>query len=230
MLVKTNEPEGTWYPVSISKLEELLIKVISTGYGYPNPYALRKNIAYNLQYIEFLHRCLSDIKISNVIVTQTYKTIILTGTGIVESLLHYLLVKEKLHSRTEWNLKVILPGQQKSVEGIQTKVDSHIYNKLSAPKRVSMNFDSIIQKSKKGKVLGSNSDIYKRINSLRKLRNKVHLQAINHPIDTDWNSFNKSNVKTMDEVLYAVFTGVIFKPNNDQKEYFKYLNNYAESN
>ncbi len=226
-LVKTNESKSAWYPVSINKLDGLLIKVISSGHGYPHSYALRRNIAYNLQHIEFLHKCLSDIKMSTVLITQTWKTILLVGCGVMESLLHYLLVKRGLHSTTEWELKIIMPGNQKSVDGIQTKVNSHVYTKLSTPVAKQMNFDAIIQKAKSNRLLGSSSTIYSMLDNLRKLRNKVHLQAIDNPTDTDWNSFNKNEVSDMDAILYSVFTGNIFHPSANEKMYFQYLYDYC---
>lgn len=228
-LVKTNESGGAWYPVPINQLDSLLTKVISSGHGYQHPYALRRNIAYNLQHIEFLHKCLSDIKLSSVLKTQTWKSILLVGCGVMESLLHYLLVKKSAHSTTEWELKIVMPGNQKKMDGVQTKVDSCIYTKLPSPKAKQMNFDTIIQKAKSNKILGSNPGIYSKLDKLRKLRNKVHLQAIDNPTDTDWNSFNKSEVNDMDEILYSVFTSSIFRPSAHEKSYFQYLYDYYKT-
>lgn len=228
-LVKTDESAAKWCPVPISNLEALLIKVIASGAGYTHSYALRKNIAYNLQHIEFLHKCLSDIKLTGVLYTQTCKTIILVGCGILESLLYFLLVKRGLHKTIEWKKKIILPGNQKLMDGVQTKSDSHIYTKLSTPVLVSMKFDAIIQKAKSKKLLGSTTAIYIKLDELRKLRNKVHLQAIDHPTDTDWNSFNASDVKKIDELLHLAFTSGIFRPSSTERNYFKYLDDYVKT-
>jgi len=225
-LVKTNEPAGAWYPVPIAQYDSLLIKVIFAGHGYQHTYALRRNIAYNLQHIEFLHKCLSDIKLSGVLITQTWKSIILVGCGVMESLIHYLLVKKGVNSKTEWELKVIMPGNQKKVDEIQTKIDSHVYTKLSTTKAIPMNFDSIIKKAKSNKILGSSPGIYTKLDTLRRLRNKVHLQAIDNPKDTDWNSFNRSEINDMDEILYAVFTSNIFRPSAHERTFFQYLYDY----
>lgn len=226
-LVKTNETDRAWYPVTIEKLDSLLIKVICIGHGYPHPYALRRNIAYNLQHIEFLHKCLSDIKLSSVLTTQTWKTILLVGNGVLESLLHYLLVKKGLHSTTEWELKVIMPGNQKKVDGRQTKIESHIFTKLQSPRAHRMNFDTIIKKAKSNQLLGSDLAVYKKLDKLRRLRNKVHLQAIDTPTDTDWNSFNRAEVSDMDAMIFSVFTSNIFRPSASEKKYFQYLSDYS---
>lgn len=186
-----------------------------------------KTSPYNLQHLEFLHKCLSDIKLSSVLTTQTWKTILLVGCGVMESLLHYLLVKRGLHATTEWGLKVVMPGNQKNVDGIQTKVDSHVYTKLSTPQAKQMNFDTIIKKVKSNRLLGSGSDIYSMLDNLRRLRNKVHLQSIDTPTDTDWNSFNMNEVNDMDAILYSVFTSNIFRPSADERQYFQYLHDYC---
>jgi hypothetical protein len=172
----TNDPP--WYPVSIARLEGLLEKAIQTGHGYHTAKALRKNIAYNLQYLEFLDRSLQDLKLSGVLETQPWKVFIIVSCGIIESLLHYLLVRRGLHTTTEWELKVVLPGNTKNVDGEPIKADVHISKKLSKPRLKQMTFDSMIQKAKAKCLLGSKMDLYKDLDQLRDLRNKVHLQAI----------------------------------------------------
>ena len=72
-LVKKDESGAAWYPVSISRLEALLENVVYSGRGYDHSYALRKNLAYNLQYLEFQDRVLQDIKLSSVLWTQNQK-------------------------------------------------------------------------------------------------------------------------------------------------------------
>lgn len=227
VLVRKDEQQDAWYPVPIEKLDDFLNKVIVNGTPYAHPYALRRNIAYNLQHIEFLHKCLSDLKMSNVLQTQTWKTILLVGCGIMESLLHFLLVKKELHATTEWELSVVLSGNPKNVDRILTKADVHIFTKLEPPVPVQMKFDSILQKAKAKKLLGSASTIYSQLGKLRKLRNKVHLQATDNPTDTDWNSFSKSEVTDIDAILFSVFTSNIFRPSTQEKRYFQYLHDYC---
>ena len=172
---------------------------------------------------------MSDIKLSSVLKTQTLKSIVLVGCSVMESLLYYLLVKKSAHSTTEWELKIVMHSNQKKMNEVQTKVDSCIYTKLPYPKTAQMNFDTIIQKAKSNKILGSSSGIYSKLDKLRKLRNKVHLQVIDNPTDTDWNSFSKSEVNDIDEILYSVFTSSIFRPSAHEKTYFQYLYDYYKT-
>lgn len=230
-LTKKSENGATWYPISIDKLDSLLIKVIhqSKGTGFIHVYALRKNISYNLQYLEFIDRYLSDLKLSTVIITQTYKMFILVGCSIVESLLDYLLIKSGHHAKTIWKLDLIAHGNEKPFNDKRIKVDSHIYTRLSTPKWEEMTFDAMIKKAEKKKILGSsNPNIYPRLKHLRKLRNKVHLQSIDEPTDTDWNSFPPSELHAMAEVIHLIFTGSLFRPSKEERAYFSYLEKYLE--
>lgn len=222
-LKKNDEEGGGWYPESIARLEGILENAIYSGRGYPHSYALRKNLAYNLQYIEFQDRVLQDIKLSSVLHTQTIKTIILVGCGIIESILHFMLIVNDIHSTTEWKEKAKFKGNQKKVGGVHIKVDTIMYEKLASSELKHMTFDSMIKCARSNAIFGNGAAIYQKLESLRPLRNKVHLQVINGPGDTDWNSFNSTHLSDICKVLYAVMTSTIFSPNSDQRGCFAYL-------
>ena len=223
--IKT-EQGSRWYPAPINKLERFLEKAIFQGTGFVHVYALRKNLAYNLQYIEYVDKCLSEIRLSGVLTTQTYKMFIIVGCGIIESLLTCLLIKSGHYSKTNWQLEAVMPGQEKPLDGEKKRINSHIYKKLSNPVKQEMTFDSMLKKAEKKKVLGSDHDVYLKLNYLRKLRNKVHLQAIDEPVDTDWNSFHHRHLCAMAQVVYSVMTSNIFRPSTEEKALFSYLEKY----
>jgi hypothetical protein len=226
MIGITTEEGFRWYPASIHKLESFLGKAIFQRTGFVHVYALRKNLAYNLQYIEYLDKSLSEIRLSSVLTTQTYKMFIIVGCGIIESLLTYLLIKSGQYSTTTWQLETIMPGQEKLINGEKKRIDCHILKKLSNPVKEEMTFDSMLKKAEKKKALGSNHGVYSKLNYLRKLRNKVHLQAIDEPADTDWNAFQHRHLCAMAQVVYSVFTSNIFHPSAEEKALFSYLEKY----
>lgn len=225
-LALTGSQDATWYPVPVVRLVEFLEKVVVRGYGYGAVYALRRNIAYNLQYLEYLDRTLQDIKLSSVLTTQTWKTAIIVGCGIVESLLHYLLIKSDNHAKTEWELKVVMPGNTKKVDAEALKAEVHIWRKLSTPRITPMDFSSMIAKAQRHEVLGADTALYQELSRLRKLRNRVHLQVIDEPTDTDWNAFRLGDLEKVYEVLHAVLTGSMFNPSAAEREYFEYLRRF----
>jgi hypothetical protein len=223
LLIKKNEDHSVWCPISVKKLEDYVGRVVYSSDSYKQSYALKKNIAYNLQYIQFQDRVLQDIKMTSVLTNQTIKTIVLVGMGLIESILHYLLINDGLHSETEWKEKCKFKGNQKKMDGERVRVDTILLTKLPEPILKHMTFDAMIKSAKSNKVLGSGKAIYEKLESLRGLRNKVHLQIINNPTDTDWNSFGFQHLSDLCKVLYAILTSSLFKPSSEEVKYFEYL-------
>ena len=222
-LTRIGEEEKTWYPWPISGLESILIKVLNTNNNYEHVYALRKNIAYNLQYLQFQNQIIQDIKLSSVLYTQTIKSFVLVGCSIIESLLHFILIARGFHTTTEWQEKITFKGNQKNLDGETVMVDTVIYKKLEKEQLKHMSFDAMIKCAKSKSVFGSNEAIYLKLASLRSLRNKVHLQVINDPSDTDWNTFTSKDLSDISKVLYAIFTSSLFSLEKDEERYFNYL-------
>jgi hypothetical protein len=65
-------------------------------------------------------------------------------------------------------------------------------------------------------------DLYKEISYIRKLRNKIHIQGIQNSTDTDWWTFDNSELNLMKRVLYGVLTSPVFS-NSSQSSLFNYL-------
>lgn len=225
MLVKENEEGRKWYPTRVKSLREFLSKVIEANKGYDHVVALRQNIAYNIQHLQFIDRTLSDIKLSSVLKTQNIKTFVIVGCSIVESLLTYLLIKSGNYRTTKWE-KVGKFSSQKTINGSLLKVVTIIEKEIDTPEKSKMKFGAMCQSAESNEILGANHEIYEKLNYLRQLRNKVHLQAINEPQDTDWNKFDNRHLSDMSMVLYEIFTSELFDPTEDEKEYFDFLLKY----
>lgn len=227
-LTKRAEAGSKWYPIYIDNLVGLIGKVVDYGMGFSNVYALRHNIAYNLQHLEFLDRCIEDIKLTEALTKQIYKNFVVIGCSIIESLLTFLLIRSGNYKETEWELVCKVTGQEQDIDGVRKRIDCHIYKKLDTKKREEMDFDAMLKKAESKKLLGSEHKIYSDLKYLRKLRNKVHLQAIKEPTDTDWNAFEYRHLCAMALVIHSVFTGPIFRPKPQEKKYFEYLVKHAQ--
>ena len=214
--------DGKWLPTSIARLEAYLAKFIQTEAGVPNAVALRKNVAYNLQYLQFQKQVLIEFNVTQVILTQVWKIHIIVGTSIVEALLYYLLTSKGMHKTTEWE-QVGNTSNETNIDGVKHKIENIIYRRLSNPVPQDMTLDVMIKKAEKSKLLGSGQEIYKKLNYLRKLRNRVHIHAVDEDYDTDWWKININEVKTVRLVLYSFMTSSLFKPTNDEKEIFSFL-------
>jgi hypothetical protein len=214
--------EGKWLPTSISRLESYLGKFIKTDMGIPNSVGLRKNIAYNLQYLQFQIQELKEFNLTSVLQTQIWKVFIIVGTSIIEALLYYLLVSKGFHKITEWE-QIGSTSNEVNLNGAQHKIENIIYKKLKGPIPESMTLDVMTKKAENKKLLGTNHTIYKKLNYLRKLRNRVHIYAIDSDTDTDWWEINPKEFKIIKTVLYSFFTSSLFSPSDKERELFDFL-------
>lgn len=181
--------DGKWLPTSIPSLETYLSKFIKANSGVPNVVGLKKNIAYNLQYLQFQWQVLDEFKLTSVICTQTWKIFIVVGTSIVEALLYYLLTSKGLQKTTEWE-QIGSTGNELDIDGEKHKIENVLYRKLQTPILQDMTLDVMIKKAGAKKLLGNNHEIYKKLNHLRKVRNRIHIHAIDEDYDTDWFKIN----------------------------------------
>lgn len=224
-LTKRDEDAGTWYPVPVHKLEDYLGKLIEQGNGYTHVNLLRKDLAYNLQYLQFQDRLIQDIKLSSVLYTQSIKTIVLVSCSLLESLTHFLLIKLGHYSSTEWKEKVTISGNQKKLDGQYVRIDTTIYEKLTKRQLKHMTLDAMLKCAKSKRVFGTNSEFYDKLNNLRILRNRVHLQVVDDRQGTDWTSFGSDNIDEAYTVIHTILTSSYFSPSREEREYFVYLLN-----
>ena len=81
-----------WYPVSIERWNEVLTCFSYDGNQLLPDKDIRKNIAYNLQYLEYLEQTIEELSLSAVLTKQTYKSYIIVAVGVVEALLFFINV------------------------------------------------------------------------------------------------------------------------------------------
>ena len=79
-----------WYPVPIDRWDEILNCFSYDGNQILPGKDIRKNIAYNLQYLEYLEQTIKELSLSAVLTKQTYKSYIIVAIGVVESILYFL--------------------------------------------------------------------------------------------------------------------------------------------
>ena len=143
--------DGKWLPSSVFSLENYLGKFIKSGKGVPNVVGLRKNIAYNLQYLQFQKQALVEFNVTQVILTQVWKMHIIVGTSIVEALLYYLLTSKGLQKTTEWE-QVANTSNETNIDGAKHKIENVVYKKLEKPIPIEMTLDIMIKKAEKKKL------------------------------------------------------------------------------
>ena len=222
-LTRTDENQKAWYPIPIHKLEAYLGKYIESGGSYKHAYSLKKDLAYNLQYLQFQDRIISDIKLSSVLYTQTIKTVVLVSCSIVESILHYSLIKKNVHSETIWKQKANFTGNQKKLDGEYIRIDTIVNTKLKEKELKHMTFDAMLKSAKSNSIFGQRPLIYEKLEILRKLRNRIHLQPSDDKLGTDWTTFTTPLLNETYQIMYSIFTSSLFEPTIEEKEYFYHL-------
>ena len=216
--------EGTrWYPNTVSSLDSLLRTVIWAGTGVPHSYEIRRNICYNLQYLEYLTETLKQLNLSNVLLTQTYKSFVVTGVGIFEAIFYYIIRHKNLHRQNEWELVKEVKTQPFKVGTDTLRIDNQLLKRREAPAEEEMTFETILRKVEQHKLLGATTKFYARLHHLRKLRNKVHIHVVAEDFDTDWHSFHYKDFQLMKALLLEVFTGPVFAPGTEEKKLFTFL-------
>lgn len=83
--------EGTfWSPSLIDRWRGFLGRGVPKDGTLRHRYAFISNIGYNLQYLQFLDYQIEEIPLHATVYTQTLKSFVITGMGIVEAICWYL--------------------------------------------------------------------------------------------------------------------------------------------
>ena len=151
------------------------------------------------------------------------KSFVVTGMGIVEALMWYLLKKNNLNRKVDWEKIAELQTSTYKDSEAEFRIVNFIEKKLEKSKEVEMSLQWMLKKVENKKLLGVDSQVYRDLNYLRALRNKVHIHIVQHDADTDWNAFNDNEFKLMKKALYGVFTSELFKPKKKHLEKLSFL-------
>lgn len=214
-----------WDVKSVTLYDNFFESGIQENEQFHRTYDLIKNLSYNVQYLEFISKAIKQ-DIHSIILTELIKTFVITGISIIESILYYVTKSKKLHKTTEYEEITIVNSNEKKVNGVFIKVETRLLKKLNKSKETEMSLDSMLKKTESYKLLGNDESVYKQLNHLRKLRNKIHLYLIEENLDHDYNNFKNKEIELMKKSLEKVFFSDFFNLNNDvKKELFNFLKN-----
>ena len=198
-----------WHPTTVGHFESELSVGAYKGMGRE----LRKNIAYSLQYLEFLQMEFKEIHLHDVIATEIIKTYVVTSMSIIEGIFHHLVISKGYEKKTEW--KVIDTPRHTNVfkeDGVDKKYVVTTEMKLSTPEKVQMDFEYLINKVQEKKLISLSGKLYPRLKELKQLRNKVHIHVIRYENDTDYLGIDYFDYLKARIFLLAVLQDKIFLP------------------
>lgn len=109
--------ENKWLPRAVADWREVILPRICEFRCDDNDpkYAIFSNVAYNLQYLEYLNRCFEEQYLTSVIRASLIKTFTLTTAQIIECLLYIKLLEMKVNKDDIWEFsQAIRVAEQKN--------------------------------------------------------------------------------------------------------------------
>ena len=204
-LIKENHCKERWYPSRI----DLYRRCIKLDISIEGSEQLKNNIAYNLQYLEYIQKQQDELILSEVIYIMLCKSYIITGMGIIEGLFTNLLKSKSLWNTTTWESRGIIKSNENLFDGKRIKIETEIFEKTENYE-MRMDLDSMIKKIEKKNLLNIDHKNFPILKKLRNLRNRVHLQQSDDKSDTDYHNFSWSEKKEMGNILYTILSNEIF--------------------
>lgn len=163
-----------------------------------------KNIAYSLQYLQFLQLELEELKLHNIVEKHLWKTYIITAMAIIEVIFNHVVKKNNKQEKDEWS-NVELSTNSITHNGEEQKCTVIIQTKLDDPIDKEMNFAALIDIVEKNRLIPFRSKAYRDLQVLRKVRNKIHLKA-NEMADSDYYAIEKKYYLFARRYLYFILT------------------------
>lgn len=217
-LIAKNEYKNRWYPTSVERYR-IYIKLNMEIEGSEQ---LRNNIAYNLQYLEYIQKQLDELNLSSVLNKMLCKTYIISGMGIIEGLFTNLLMSKGFWKETVWKRTEKLVSNESLFQSKTIRIETEILEKVDSYK-MRMDLDSMIKKVEAKKLLSVEHKNFPTLKRLRDLRNRVHLQQANDKYDTDYFNFNDKEKSEMGNILYLFLTNDTFCNLPQNQDIFEFL-------
>lgn len=210
-----------WYPRSVFSYQCSII----LDYDVKNCPALSKNLAYSLQYLEFLEKEFAELSLSNVLYALLIKTYIIIGMSVLEGIFSNIVKSRGWWKTSDLESLGTTTANETKFGDEKYIVRSELLIKVPAyDKRMDMS-DLIQVLSHHHDALQVNHKVYPALKRLRKLRNRVHLQMLESSTDHDYNAFNFSDKKEMGAILYEILTSNMV---TNSPEVFDFLKNNIE--
>lgn len=210
ILEKNNEINyyERWHPTPVGRFERELSRGAFKGLGKE----VRKNIAYSLQYLEFLQLEIDELHLHNIVDTLVKKSYIITAMGIIEAVFLHLVKSNGYQKKEEWSQETPIHTNVFNEDGVHKKYIITPSIKLKKPIETEMDFEFLINKVQDKKLLNLNHQAFPMLKALKRIRNKVHLQIVRYENDTDYMSISIYDYWLMRTLLYLILRNKVFEP------------------
>jgi len=212
-----------WYPISIHLIKNHLENYEINENHCPDSEYIIANISYNIQYIEYLRKTLNELNLSEVLQVQTIKSFIIISTSIIEAIFYLICCNENLRKRIVWKDFKVIGKSDFVLDSNSFKSETKLYKKNTEIEYESMTFDQMIKKIESKKILNQETQFFKDLNHLRKLRNKIHLQETKTIGKTDYKTFWRPEYNLSKKNLRLLLQDDLFMKNIWNIESFDFL-------
>ncbi len=205
----------------ISELDDIITRKIPQTKSKTFSYVVRKNIEYNIRYLEFLAENFPRQHwVEQSLIIKNFLIIVFS---IIESILSYELKTQNLIPKDEWELVSSMKANPKIISNQTLITETFVYRKLENPIDKKLSFKQKLRIAQNKKIFGKNPDVYRILCGLKKLRDTVHLHFIDEFKETDYNRFSYEQfvyTKTFFLQFLRFYFGIT--PQEEIK-YFKFL-------
>lgn len=208
-----------WHPFFVDSFRKTVGQGVLTDIN-PN---ILSNIAYSLQYLQYLQLQMDELNLHSIVGCLLYKTYIITAMSIVEAVFNQVLkCTDKFPKTDGWEcIRQVKSTEYEENEKFY-RLETSFFVK-SNPKDKQIDFNTTINRIKDKKLLDLESSRFPDIKKLQKLRNRVHLQIAEDSTETDYYKFNLNDVKLAEKTLYSVLTDKKIMINDSYKKYLDFL-------
>jgi len=221
--VKNCNSSERWYPTSVEGFKFAL----KINRSIENSDALLSNLAYSLQYLEFLEKEFTELNVSSVIYVMLVKTYVITGMSVLEGLFSNIVKSNGWWKNSSLESLGTTQSNKTNFSGNQYVVITEILQEVDSYP-LPMTLDELI------KVLNHHHTalqvshlVYPALKRLKDLRNRIHLQKTTGSSDHDYNAFDFSVKKEMGDILYQILTSPMITA---YPQRFEFLKRNSEAN
>ncbi len=197
-----------WLPTGVSE--------IINSFNFDCKEVLKKNLAYNIQYLQYLSKNIDEEKTTSVLYMMRYKTFVVTSISVIEAIFIILLNERNLIPVVEWK-----DGTHHHKDIDDNTIEVSFKRKRVSPQKKKIKFDESIHLMKSNEVLKSTDPMYSVIRVLQDLRNRLHLDKADQLMDSDYNSFGEGTYKITKLILYNILNNEIVSRDNKYLEFLK---------
>ena len=213
---KCKSSTDRWYPISVQKY----VKAFKLNGAYEDVAALRKNLAYSMQYLEYIEKQIAELELSSVIYSMLIKTYVITAMSILEGIFTNIIKARGWWKTSQLESIGTTQANETKFGDKKLIVKTELFRKVE-PYPLQMNLEELIAiLCRHHEALNVDHLVYPALKRLKELRNRIHLQKTDGTTDHDYNAFDYTIKREMGSILFQILSSEMVTNDSDV---FKFL-------